>query len=555
MPDALALAVRAGPRAVRGLRLGARRLRRPRGRRPARLAGGGRGRRRRPGADHDRRPRHVPVRRRARERRSTSSRARAASTRSTRRRCASATGSGPSWSRTSSRCAAIRPTGCPARPGSAPKTAADAAGRATARWRARSPSRRAGAPAGRRRPDARAPTSCGPSGTSRRCAPPRSSCPPTARPTSTAGREAARRLRDEPAGRAAREADRCVAGRTCSCAGRLGRELDRDHVAVGDHVVAALEPQRAAVARARRSRRRRAAASQRTTSARTKPRWMSEWIRPAACHTDRPRRRCQDWAGLSSPAVKNVTRSSSEKAPRTTRLQARLGQAEVGAHRRRVLVGRARPARPPAGRRRRPPRRPAAAACSAIAGRDLVGALLDVGDEQDRLGGQRLRAGSWRRARRRAAARCARAGRPAAPRSARSQPGGLGDGVAVAALGGLAPRARAGARPARGRRRPARSRSSRCRRSGSTRPSGWTTLSVVVGADHVHDRVGLADVGEELVAEALARGERRRRARRCRERRSCRARPWRRARPRRRVSRRSSATGTIATLGSIVVNG
>ena len=40
--------------------------------------------------------------------------------------------------------------------------------------------------------------------------------------------------------------------------------------------------------------------------------------------------------------------------------------------------------------------------------------------------------------------------------------------------------------------------------SGSTRPSGWMTFVVVVARDHVQQRVGLADVGEELVAEALA---------------------------------------------------
>src|SRR5215218_2020268 len=55
------------------------------------------------------------------------------------------------------------------------------------------------------------------------------------------------------------------------------------------------------------------------TSARTNPRWMSEWISPAACHADRPRRRCHDWAGLSSPAVKKASRSSSPNSPSTTR--------------------------------------------------------------------------------------------------------------------------------------------------------------------------------------------------------------------------------------------
>ena len=40
--------------------------------------------------------------------------------------------------------------------------------------------------------------------------------------------------------------------------------------------------------------------------------------------------------------------------------------------------------------------------------------------------------------------------------------------------------------------------------AGSTRPSGWMTLSSPMAADDVQQRVGLADVGQELVAEALA---------------------------------------------------
>ena len=46
---------------------------------------------------------------------------------------------------------------------------------------------------------------------------------------------------------------------------------------------------------------------------------MSEWIWPAACHAVSPLRRCQDWAGLASPAVKNAISSSRPNAPRTTR--------------------------------------------------------------------------------------------------------------------------------------------------------------------------------------------------------------------------------------------
>src|SRR5215217_7586145 len=46
---------------------------------------------------------------------------------------------------------------------------------------------------------------------------------------------------------------------------------------------------------------------------------MSEWTCPAACQAVSPRRRCQLCAGLSSPAVKNASRSSRPNAPRTTR--------------------------------------------------------------------------------------------------------------------------------------------------------------------------------------------------------------------------------------------
>ena len=54
----------ADARLLRGVRLGRRRQRLARGRRPARLVRAPRGRGRRPGARDDRRPRHVPVRRR-----------------------------------------------------------------------------------------------------------------------------------------------------------------------------------------------------------------------------------------------------------------------------------------------------------------------------------------------------------------------------------------------------------------------------------------------------------------------------------------------------------
>ena len=136
---------------------------------------------------------------------------------------------------------------------------------------------------------------------------------------------------------------------------------------------------------------------------------------------------------------------------------------------------RARTARPPAARRRRRRRAPCDAACSATRGGDLVAALVDVRDEQHRLGGQRLQQardvrrvlGHRHRARRPARLqRRDHLAQPASPR--RSRP--------CRRRAPRARRARAGARPARGRRRSARSRSCRCRARGSTLPSGWMTF-------------------------------------------------------------------------------
>ena len=52
---------------------------------------------------------------------------------------------------------------------------------------------------------------------------------------------------------------------------------------------------------------------------------MSVWTSPAACQAVSPRARCQECAGLPSPAVKKAIWSSSAKASRTTR--SRLGSA------------------------------------------------------------------------------------------------------------------------------------------------------------------------------------------------------------------------------------
>ena len=69
VPDALAWQFPQAPELFAAFGWAGRVLDGPRGRRPARVAGRGRGGCRRPGADHDRRPRHVPVRRRAGQRR------------------------------------------------------------------------------------------------------------------------------------------------------------------------------------------------------------------------------------------------------------------------------------------------------------------------------------------------------------------------------------------------------------------------------------------------------------------------------------------------------
>ena len=234
---------------------------------------------------------------------------------------------------------------------------------------------------------------------------------------------------------------------------------------------------------------------------------MSVWISPAACHAVRPRRRCQDCAGLASPAVKNAISSSSANASRTTRsrpdsLGGWASPTPARAHRRRVLVVELRQL----GLDARGDRHRARALRRRVRG-DLRGhllrALVDVRDEQHRLGRQRAEvAGGVRRLLGHGHA-CAPGRPPAAPRSPRAA---------------TPPR-----RPRRGRRRapvwPTRStRRSACSRSastssvsivsmsasGSTRPSGCTTPHRRVRAHDVHDRVGLADVRQEAVAQALA---------------------------------------------------
>ena len=160
---------------------------------------------------------------------------------------------------------------------------------------------------------------------------------------------------------------------------------------------------------------------------------MSEWICPAACHAVSPRRRCQDWAGLSSPAVKNAIRSSSSKAPRTTRLQARLGEARGRRASPPPPRRSARRARPRAAPRPRPPGAHATRRSSAISGGTSISPSSTLATNSTGLDGQRCRAASGRRARRPAPARCAPA-RPACSASITcSSHFCLGDRVLVAA--------------------------------------------------------------------------------------------------------------------------
>ena len=114
-----ARAARPGAGLVEAMRLRQRQGRRLRGRRLPRRGGRPRGGARRPDARRERRPRHVPARQRAHDDPAAAARRRRARADRARPRCASATASSRSRCPTSSRCAAIRPTGSRARAASA----------------------------------------------------------------------------------------------------------------------------------------------------------------------------------------------------------------------------------------------------------------------------------------------------------------------------------------------------------------------------------------------------------------------------------------------------
>ena len=257
------------------------------------------------------------------------------------------------------------------------------------------------------------------------------------------------------------------------------------HVAVAHHVVAALQAQRAAVARAR------VAAGVDELVPADRPRRARS---PSGCRCGSRRPRARRSGRAQVPALRRLVLAGGEERDQveqregaaTTRSQARLADARGPRASRARPRRRARTARPRGARRPRRRRAPCAAACSATAGGHLVVALVDVGDEQHRLGRQRLqqlRGASGASS----GTGTVRAGRPAcsASMTSRSQPPRRS--ACLSPPRACARRARGGARPARGRRRSARSRSCRCRARGSTLPSGWMTFVVAVGADDVDD--------------------------------------------------------------------
>ena len=211
---------------------------------------------------------------------------------------------------------------------------------------------------------------------------------------------------------------------------------------------------------------------------------------------------CQDCAGLSSPAVKNAIRSSRPNAPATTRespeaptpISSRMTSASSSSSSDSSASIREETATAAA---------PWAAAWSATAAgtSSSPSSTLATNSTGLPVSGPRLRmacgasSGTGHGAH--------RAGPPAAPRSP-AQPRLLGRPRRDRRRAPRGPPAHGGAPPARGRRRSARSRSISMSAAGSTRPSGWITLASLWRADHVQQRVGLADVAEELVAEPLA---------------------------------------------------
>ena len=290
------------------------------------------------------------------------------------------------------------------------------------------------------------------------------------------------------------------------------------------------------------------------TSARTKPFWMSEWISPAACQAVQ--------AAAQVPGLRRLVLAGGEERDQVEQReravdhapQAGLGDAEVGAHRGGVLVVELGQLGLQPRRRSRPRRAPCDCGVPAISGgtSSSPSSTLATNSTGLAVSGERSRtalgASSGTGTVRDRAARLQRLDRPrAATPPRRSRPcrrrAPSRTTRVVAALGLL----EVGVDQLGLDRLDVAQRVDRA--------LGVDDVRVVVRADDVDDRVGLADVREELVAEPLALAGARDqagdvvevdrvgddRSRRRRSRRPCRA------------ARR--ATATTATFGSIVVNG
>ena len=210
---------------------------------------------------------------------------------------------------------------------------------------------------------------------------------------------------------------------------------------------------------------------------------------------------CHDCAGLSSPAVKKAIWCSSAKAPSTTR---RRPDSPTPMSARMALASSSSSSESSASRREETATAsaPICAACSATAGGTVVVALVDVGHQQHRLGRERVqvaqrvgRVGGHRHRARRAALlqRGDDLGHPALL--------GLGLLVAAARLLGHALQAALGLLEVGVEQLGLDGLDVAARIDLAL---GVDDVVVVMGAHDVDDGVDLADVGQELVAQALA---------------------------------------------------
>ena len=228
---------------------------------------------------------------------------------------------------------------------------------------------------------------------------------------------------------------------------------------------------------------------------------MSEWIARRRASADSPRRRCQDCAGLSSPAVKKATRCEQGEGAAYDALQPGLGQPEVVAHHRGLLVVEL----AQLGLQPRRHRHRLGALGRGMRG-DLAGtspspsSTLATNSTGLAVSGESSAA---RRARRRGPARSGRACPACSASISSSQPLRLGDRAAVAA----ARSTRHAVEPALGLLEVGEDQLGLDRLDVGQRVDaalGVDDVLVAVRADDMDDCVGLADVGQELVAQPLA---------------------------------------------------